>query len=374
MGKKGKKKMTSTKIERSYIREILDATNKKTISFAGGLPDHNLFPMKELKKASLKVFKNSLSMQYSKSQGNEGLRKIIASLYTNEYDFPTSKDEILITTGSQQAFDVISKTFLKEDVFVQSPSYLGALSAFRILGLKINEFEDINFLKSNLKETSGLYMMSDFINPTTKCLSKKERKKILELLNKNNPYLIEDAAYSLLDFNGKIRKSISSSYEKSFHLGSFSKIVAPGLRVGWIRAKKELIDELLVSKEALDLHTPTFNQMLLNEYLRKNDLFEHLETIRKEYKEKMQFMSSCFEKYIPSFKFKKPKGGMFIYGEFTEDSFALAKKALAKNIAFVPASVFYTDKRVSNQARFNFSNSSKKEIEKGLKELKNLIS
>ncbi len=102
----------------------------------------------------------------------------------------------------------------------------------------------------------------------------KDRKKILELLNKNNSYLIEDAAYSLLDFNGKVRKSISSSYEKSFHLGSFSKIVAPGLRVGWIRAKKELIDELLVSKEALDLHTPTFNQMLLNEYLKKNDLFE----------------------------------------------------------------------------------------------------
>jgi DNA-binding transcriptional MocR family regulator len=308
-------------------------------------------------------------MQYSKSQGNEALREKIASLYTNKYDFPTSKDEILITTGSQQAFDIIAKTFFKDEVIVQSPSYLGALSAFRILGLEIKEFEEISSLENSIKESSGLYLMSDFINPTTKCLSKKERKKILELLNIKKPYIIEDAAYLLLDFNGKIRKSISSNYEKSFHLGSFSKIVAPGLRVGWIRAKKELLDELLVSKEALDLHTSTFNQMLLNEYLQKNDLFAHLEVIRKDYKQKMEFMSSCFKKYLPNFKFKKPKGGMFIYGEFPEDSFAIAKKALEKNIAFVPGSVFYSDKRVSTKARFNFSNATKKEIKKGLKEL-----
>ena len=277
----------ANKIERSYIREILDATNEETISFAGGLPDLNLFPMKELKKASKKVFKNPLSLQYSKSQGNEGLREKIAELYTNKFDFPTSKDEILITTGSQQAFDIISKTFFEKEVIVQSPSYLGALSAFKILGLNIKEFEKTSSLRNILKQNSGLYIMSDFVNPTTKCLSKKDRKEVLEILKEKESYIIEDAAYCLLDFEGKIREPISRNYEKSFHLGSFSKIVAPGLRVGWIRTKKELIDEILVSKEALDLHTPTFNQMLLNEYLEKNSLFEHLSLIRKEYKNKM---------------------------------------------------------------------------------------
>jgi len=330
--------------------------------------------MKELRKASKKVFKEPLSMQYSKSQGNENLRKKIAKLYTNSFDFPTSKDEILITTGSQQAFDIISKTFFKDEIIVQSPSYLGALSAFRILGLKIKEFQKNSELKDILQKDSGLYIMSDFINPNTKCLSKKHRKEILEIVKEKSSFLVEDGAYSLLDFNGKIRKPISRNYDKSFHLGSFSKIIAPGLRVGWIRAKKELLDEILVSKEALDLHTPTFNQMLLNQYLDENNLFSHLDIIKKKYKNKMKFMSSCFKKYIPSFEFEKPKGGMFIYGKFQEDSFLLAKKALEKNIAFVPASVFHSDKRASKEARFNFSNTSKKHIKKGIKGLRDLVS
>ncbi len=255
------------KMERSYIREILDATNEETISFAGGLPDASLFPMKELKDASLKVLENSLSMQYSKSQGDDSLREKIASLYTKYFDFPTTKEEILITTGSQQAFDIISKTFIENEVIVQTPTYIGALSAFKVLGLKIKSFTDLGYLPKMLKKSSALYIMSDFANPNTKCLSNKERDEISNILNKKEPFLIEDGAYSFLDFNGKIRKPICSRYKKSFHLGSFSKIVAPGLRVGWIRADKKMIEQILVSKEALDLHTPTLNQMILNQYL-----------------------------------------------------------------------------------------------------------
>lgn len=355
------------KIERSYIREILDATNEETISFAGGLPDANLFPMEDLKKASLKVLENSLSMQYSKSQGDDNLREKIASLYNEYFDFPTSKDEILITTGSQQAFDIISKTFINNEVIVQNPTYIGALSAFRVLDLKTNSFKSIDDLNEILNKESALYIMSDFSNPSTKCLDEKERDKISYILNKKDSYMIEDGAYAFLDFNGKVRKPISSRYKKSFHLGSFSKIVAPGLRVGWIRADKKMIDQILVSKEALDLHTSTFNQMLLNQYLEDNDLFKHLNVIRSEYKEKMEYMASCFEKYLPSFKFERPEGGMFIYGKFEKDSFPLAKKVLEKNIAFVPASVFFHDNKNSNEARFNFTNSTKDEIEKGIK-------
>jgi DNA-binding transcriptional MocR family regulator len=361
------------KIQRSYIREILDATNEDTISFAGGLPDENLFPMEKLKKATLKVFENSLCMQYSKSKGLDSLREKIAFLYTNYFDFPTTKDEIMITTGSQQAFDLISKTFLQKDILVQTPTYIGALSSFKVLGLKIKGFKNISSLTNMLSKKSGLYCMSDLSNPNAISLNTFQRKELSDILNKKGSFLIEDAAYSLLNFSGKINKPISVTYENSFHLGSFSKIVAPGLRVGWIRANKDLLDKALIAKEALDLHTSTFNQMILNQFLEDNDIFEHIKQIRREYKVKMEFMAKCFKKYIPSFDFKKPEGGMFIYGKFNEDSFPLAKRVLEKNIAFVPAKVFFDDNQNSYEARFNFTNSTKEQIEKGIKEISNTL-
>lgn len=363
----------SEKIERSYIREILDAINEETISFAGGLPNEKLFPLEELKESAIKVMDNPLCLQYSKSQGIDSLREKIAKIYSEKFDFPTTKDEILITTGSQQAFDIISKTFLKDEIFVQMPSYIGALSAFKVLGLNIKGFNNNSSLKREVKKDSGVYIMSDFTNPTGESIDETNRKVISHILNKKGSFLIEDAAYSLLDFKGKIKKPISAWVQNSFHLGSFSKIVAPGFRLGWIRAKKDLIEQILASKEAVDLHTSTFNQMILNQYLEDNELFEHISDVRAEYKEKMEFMAKCFKKYLPSFKFEKPKGGMFIYGEFKEDSFSLAKTALEKNIAFVPAKVFFHNQQESKEARFNFTNCSFEEIEKGVIEISKLL-
>ncbi len=361
------------KIQRSYIREILDAINEETISFAGGLPNEKLFPMEQLKEASNEVLKNSLSMQYSKSQGLDGLREHIANIYNEKFDFATTKDEILITTGSQQAFDIIAKTFVEDEIFVQTPTYIGALSAFNVLDLKVKGFNNHSCLNRELKKTSAVYIMSDFHNPTSESIDEINREITAHVLEKNGSLLIEDGAYSLLDFEGEIKKPISAFYENSFHLGSFSKIVAPGLRVGWIRAKKELITQILSSKEALDLHTPTFNQMILNEYLNRFDVFEHIKVVRDDYKSKMQFMAQCFKKYLPEFSFKIPKGGMFIYGKFEEDSFELAKKAIENNIAFVPAKVFFHDNQDSCEARFNFTNSTFEQIERGVKKISELL-
>lgn len=358
----------SNRIKRSYIREILDATDENTISFAGGLPDKNLFPLEKLKKASKKVFKNCDCLQYSKSQGLESLREKIASIYTNKLGFNTSKDEILITTGSQQAFDIILKSLDSKQVVVESPSYIGALGAFKILDKEIIDFKKINELDDLLDNSNILYAISDYQNPSTNVYSDKKREDITKLLNKKKSTLIEDGAYSFLNFKNNVRSPISKFCENSYHLGSFSKIVAPGLRLGWIRAKKENIEMLLAAKESLDLHSSTFNQMLLDEYLNSNDLFEHISLINKEYKNKMKYMAKCFNKFIPSFKFKKPKGGMFIYGSFDMDSMLLAKEAIKENIAFVPAEVFYLNKK-SNEARFNFTNASYKEIKKGIKKL-----
>ncbi len=361
-------------LKRSYIREILDATTEETISFAGGLPNEKLFPLKQIKKATNKVLKNVNALQYSKSIGDINLRKKIAKIYTEKLDFPTKEDEILITTGSQQSFDIISKTFVDKTLFVQKPTYIGALGAFKILNKKLEDFETVESLERKLNEDDTLYLMSDFSNPTSICMTNKQRVEYANLLSKKNAYLIEDGAYSLLSFNGKIKKPIASAYKKSFHLGSFSKIVAPGLRVGWIRTSKENIEKLLIAKESLDLHTSTLSQMIINQYLEDNDLFKHIKTISFEYEKKMQYMAKCMKEYLPFFEFKKPKGGMFIYGKFEVDSLELAKKALEKNVAFVPACVFDVNEEKSTYARFNFTNTSRKQVKRGIKLIAEIIS
>ncbi|MFY9074891.1 aminotransferase class I [Malaciobacter mytili] len=362
-------------MKRSYIREILDAINENTISFAGGLPNEDLFPLKQLKKASKKVFKQKNSLQYSKSQGLDSLREKIANFYTNIYALPTTKEEILITTGSQQAFDIILKSLHANNLVVESPSYIGALSAFKILKKDIKDFKTIEQLENIINKDEIFYCVSDYQNPSTYTYTKKQREKIANILEKKDAFLIEDAAYSLLNFQGKIKKPICKFYsEKSYHLGTFSKIVAPGLRVGWIRANKELIGNILAVKESLDLHTSTFNQMLLDAYLEENNIFKHINKNAKNYKKRMNYMADCMEKYLPNFQFKRPKGGMFIYGKFNniEDSMALAKKALEQNVAFVPAEVFYFDEKKSNEARFNFTNCDFEKTKEGIKILAKL--
>lgn len=177
------------KVERSYIRQILDAINEKTISFAGGLPNENLFPIENLKVATNKVLENRLCLQYSKSQGVEDLREKIAQIYTEKFEFPTNKDEILITTGSQQAFDIIAKSFLNKELYVQRPTYIGALSAYKVLDLEIKSFEDLDDLENRLNPSNGLYAMTDFTNPTGRVVDNKRREEVAKILNKNNATL-----------------------------------------------------------------------------------------------------------------------------------------------------------------------------------------
>ncbi len=361
-------------MKRSYIREILDSINENTISFAGGLPNKKLFPLKQIKQVSLKVLENPDSLQYSQSQGLEKLREEIANIYTNKFNFKTNKEEILITTGSQQAFDIILKAFTRDEIIVQSPSYVGAIGAFKALKLKINSFEKINQLKNTLKQSNILYLMSDFQNPNTRSYTKKERITIEQILKTKSSILIEDGAYSFLSFDGNISQAISSNYNNSFHLGTFSKIIAPGLRVGWIRAKKENIQKILFAKEALDLHTSTLNQMIICEYLNTYNLEKHLKIIREDYYKRMIFLSKCFKKFMPYFNFELPKGGMFIYGKFKNiDTMNLAKRMQKFNIAFVPATVFYHDERRSNEARFNFTNLSYRQMLVGIKKIAKFI-
>lgn len=358
-------------MKRSYIREILECIDETTISFAGGLPNEKLFDLEGITKATVKALQTPKSLQYSKSQGLLSLRQMIANIYTNKFDFPTCEEEILITTGSQQAFDTILKVFAKDEMIVQNPSYIGAVNAFKAMGLQVTGFDEISELNRLLNNDNDLYVMSDFQNPTSKSYSLEQRKEIAKIINKKGNILIEDGAYSLLSFDEKVMKPICAhcaNSENTFHLGSFSKILAPGLRVGWIRANKKNIERVLVSKESIDLHTPTLNQMIISNYFQENDLVEHIKKIKKDYQNRALFMGKCMNKYLDNFEFEMPKGGMFIYGKFKNcDTMKLAKKCMENKVAFVPGQVLYAKEKSSNEARFNFSNSSYKQIIKGIK-------
>lgn len=236
----------------------------------------------------------------------------------------------------------------------------------------MDSFKYLSELPSKLNDSNILYAISDFQNPSTNSYNSIEREILINIINRRKSFFIEDGAYTFLNFDNIYNTPISKFCKKSFHLGSFSKIIAPGLRIGWIRADKKLIDGLLVVKESLDLHTSTLNQMILDEYLSSHNLFSHIKKLNIDYKMKMNFMADCLEKYIPSFKFTRPNGGMFIYGSFNTNSMKLAEEAILKGLAFVPAEVFYLNKK-TNEARLNFTNSSFEDIEKGVRILATII-
>jgi 2-aminoadipate transaminase len=367
-------------MKRSFIREILEAIDDKTISFAGGLPDENLFPIKDLQKASRKVLKNKKHFQYTVSTGINPLREKIAQFYKRD-GFPTEAENILITTGSQQALYILAKYFEKQSIVIEDPSYLGAVNIFKMNTLAMEAVTldydgiDIKGFEKEYKKVKLAYLIPDFQNPRSSRYSKRKRKSIVDIVLKEGGYIIEDTPYSELYFNKK-EESISKYIpNNSFHLGSFSKTLSPSLRVGWVRADKELICRLTQIKETIDIHTCGISQYILNEYLEDETRYiKHIETLRGEYHKKMEYFAKCLKKILPEFQFEKPKGGMFIYGKLPNiDTKELVYEALKKGIVYVPGSEFYLHNKIQDEIRFNFTHSSKKEIKEGLKRLKGIL-
>ncbi len=367
-------------MKRSFIRQILESIDKDTISFAGGLPDEDLFPMKDLQCAAKKAFKDKKNLQYILSNGIKPLREKTAKFYNDE-GFETDIDNLLITTGSQQAMYIIANYFAKKDIVVENPSYLGAINILKSNGLNMKgvplEYDgiDIAKFKKEYKKTKLAYLIPDFQNPKSSFYSKDKRKKVANIVKQNGGYIIEDAPYSQLYFK-KGEKSISSLIpNNSLHLGSFSKTLAPSFRLGWIRANKEIIKELTMIKETIDLHTNGISQYILNEYLEdESRYFDHIKVLRKEYEKKMEYFAKCLDKYLPQFIYEKPKGGMFIYGKLpNKDTKKLVYEALENKIVYVPGGEFYIDDGGVEEIRFNYSHSSKEEIKEGLKRLAKIL-
>ncbi len=367
-------------MKRSFIREILESIDSETVSFAGGLPDEALFPMEDLKIANMQVYENSANLQYTTSNGLLQLREKIANFY-NEDGFSTDADNILITTGSQQALYIIANYFKNRKIVIEKPSYLGAVNIFKMNTLTMKEVAlssdgiELSAFKKEYEQTKLAYLIADFQNPMGSLYTQTKREEIASLILKNGGYLIEDSPYSELYFNEK-SQSISSMIPKnSLHLGSFSKTLAPSLRLGWVRADKEILVECIKIKETIDLHSCSIAQHTLNNYLSEKTRYKkHLKKLREQYKEKMYFFASALEKYLPTFNFTLPKGGMFIYGSIENvDTFKLVQKCMQENVVFVPANQFYLDKEVSNEIRFNFTHSNQEDIPIGLKKIARIL-
>lgn len=360
-------------MKRSFIREILESIDEETISFAGGLPNEALFPLKELQEASNTIFTNPKILQYSLSNGIKSLRQKIAQQYNKE-GFETTADNILITTGSQQGMYIIAKYFQSKNITIEEPSYLGAMNIFRLNALQMSGVKlqedgiDLNAFEESFKKTKLAYLIPDFQNPFSSTYSDEKREEVAKIVQKYNGILIEDAPYRELYFDKKHQTISAFIPNQSFHLGSFSKTLAPSLRIGWIRASKELIQSLLIIKESIDLHSCGISQYILDEYLTdENKYTKHLDKLREAYHAKMNFFAQTLEEVLPEFSFTKPKGGMFIYGSLEGvDSFALVQKCIKNKVVYVPGSEFYIEKRVNGEIRFNYSHSSFEEITKGI--------
>jgi 2-aminoadipate transaminase len=378
------------KIHKSFIREILKVTqDSKVISFAGGLPNPKLFPVKELADACLKVLHQDGEnvLQYSTTEGYLPLREYIAERYFIKKGLQASPDEILITTGSQQGLDLIGKVFLNKGdrIVIERPGYLGAIQAFGIYEPQfvpislLDDGIDIDLLEKALKanQTKLFHTVINFQNPSGVTYSRQKREKLADIIKGRDIVLVEDNPYGELRFMGEDLPSMKGYLpDGTIVLGSFSKVVTPGLRLGWICAATDVMEKIVIAKQSSDLHSNYLSQRAVYQYLIDNDLDEHILNIRKVYKKQRDLMVSMIEEHFPQeIKCTKPEGGMFLWVTLPENlsSLKLFKLATEENVAFVPGRAFYVDGGGENTLRLNFSNSDEEKIEEGIKRLAKVI-
>ncbi len=371
---------------KSFIREILKVTQQpEVISFAGGLPNPGFFPVEEILRASTKVLAEDGRnvLQYSTSEGYLPLREFIAERYLRKSGLKIEPDEILITNGSQQGIDLIGKIFLNKGdrVVIERPGYLGTIQAFSIFEPNFQSIPllydgiDTDLLEIALSKDDAklLYIIPNFQNPSGITYSGQKRKDLANILEKHNVICIEDNPYGELRFTGEDLPSIRNYSDDTILLGTFSKIISPGLRIGWICARKEIMEKLIVAKQAADLHSNSLSQRIVHQYLMDNDIDEHIMKIRTAYGKRRDFMIDMMTEYFPEeVKYTKPEGGMFLWVTLPEkvSSLDLFELAVKENVAFVPGNPFYTDDGSRNNTlRLNFSNSEEEQIEEGIKRL-----
>jgi len=386
----------ATRFRASEIRELLKVTQiPDMISFAGGLPNPKAFPVKVIHDCIDKTFNNHITeaLQYGSTEGYTPLRNELAQRMKVKQNIDCELHNLIITSGAQQALSLVALCFLDPgDTYLTNvPAYLGALQAFNAYeanceSIPMNEEGiDIESLKRNLerlKRTSilpkFLYTVPTFQNPSGETMPLKHRKELLSIASEYDFLIIEDDPYSELIFEGKPIPSIKSFDTKGrvIYMSTFSKILAPGFRLGWMIASREVLDKIILAKQATDLCTNTFAQYVAHEYISGGYLDTQVEHIKKLYKHKRDLMLDALKKYFPSMvKWTIPKGGMFIWITLPKsiDTGLMFQKALSKKIAYVIGEAFYPEGGNYNSMRLNFSYSSDEEIIKGIKRLADVI-
>jgi 2-aminoadipate transaminase len=384
----------------SAIRDLLKMTEiPGMISFAGGLPAPEVFPVEEFKQACDKVLRDHgpQALQYSATEGFMPLREMIAR-HTSRYGIEINVENILITTGSQQALDLIGKIFINpgDRILVESPTYLGALQAWNAYGAEYVPMpaDQYGMIIDTLEETlrtgpKFIYVLPNFQNPTGTTLSLERRLKLVELADRYGVPVIEDDPYSQLRYegehlpsvatlDGQFRKNHEACYRGNvIYMSTFSKILAPGLRLAWMIAPPEVINKLVQAKQGADLHTATFNQMAAYEVSRGGFLDRHIQLIRRVYGERRDVMLSALDRYFPlEVQWTHPEGGLFLWATLPEDldSADVLRAAVERMVAFVPGAPFHPCGGGHNTLRLNFSNATPENIRTGIQRLGEVIS
>lgn len=372
-------------IRPSCVRQIMTRLNTpETILFTAGLPDPTMFPAQKLSKAAASVLASSphMALQYGTTQGLAPLRRYVAKNLLAPEGINAHEEEIIITNGSQQGLDLIARVLIDENspVLVESPTYMAALQAFDLwkplyLQTPISEGgvcpEKVNKILTAHKNTRLMYTVSSFHNPTGLSYSAQTAKRIAQVIEKHNTILVEDNPYRELFYGTRPAKLISAGCpEKAIVLGTFSKTLAPGLRIGWLRAPKQIALKLIKVKQGADLCSNVLSQHILLRYMEMFDPEEHAQNLRRAYRPKRDLFLEQLSREMPQgVSWTRPEGGMFVWLTLPENinASALLEQTLQHGVAFAPGESFFATLPQKNTIRLNFTHPSPGEIKKGLK-------
>ncbi len=379
-------------VKASDIRELLALTNKpEIISFAGGLPAPELFPVDKIKAATDAVLDENgrAALQYGPTDGLLRLREQICERLLAKNSIHTTPENIIMTAGSQQGLDFVARLFVNpgDVVLMESPSYLGAINAFQLSEPKYIEvptddggmiMEELDKILATTDNVKMIYVIPDFQNPSGRTWSLERRKKFMEIVNKYEVVVIEDNPYGELRYKGEFLPSLKSMDTKGLviYLGTFSKILAPGYRLAWICASHEIIEKINLIAQAAVLQTSTTSMMIVSKFIDMFDLDAHVETVRAAYEHRCGVMMDAMKEYFPKeVKFTVPDGGLFTWAELPEyiDTKVMATQALAQNVAYVPGIGFFPNGNNHHCMRLNYSCMPDDRIVEGIKRLADVI-
>ncbi len=379
-----------TGLQASAIREILKFTAfPDVISFAAGNPAPEAFPAAEIAKISAELVSNEpiLALQYSITEGYTPLRDTLKTMMSEKNCFDSDKDELVITSGAQQGIELSCKSFCNEGdtLIAEAPSFIGSLNAFRSYNVNLVGVEmeddgiDIAKLETALKtnrNTKIIYVIPNFQNPTGRTMSFEKRKAVYDLACKYDVMILEDNPYGDLRFEGEDIPSIKSldTQGRVIYVGSFSKVLAPGLRVGYVSAPKEVVQKIVVCKQVSDVHTNIWAQVICDRFIKENDFEAHIQCLRLIYRKKYHLMRDCIDaNFSKKITFSTPQGGLFVWGTLPQgcDMTQFCKKAVADyKVAVVPGNAFLIkESDMTTSFRLNYSTPTDEQIIKGCEKL-----